>query len=1100
MKPTKLCAALALVIAPLSAQALEDRIIENASGRPVFIARFFEIGDGPFDNQGNTSYWSWQGHEAYKNEIVDGLGYWAEILQTQGNNPPTIVNIGTSNVSGNAYGGSPEANDGQSALTQMQQNIFGLTPAAGTLPLGGHGFFGLGTDDYATKPALTQTPQTGKDSVLLTAIHEVAHGLGILSSVENRGDDYDIRPYFTSQLSSWTQLLRDDNGNPAQAGQKVLCNGCNTSYDPDAFDLRQDKGFLVGANIEQVLAGGLQGVPVKILGENGDVDDNFMSHIELRNSVMSHQNFRNYSGFMEAELAVLQDLGYTIDRGNFFGRSIYGDGLELVNTQGFFARNAQGTHYLPGQYNQSTLGLGLHIYGSNNQVRQAADLLAAGSGGAGIRVDGENNTLVIDPGVRIYADGLNGRGIQFAYGRGHTLVHRGDIQATGPQGVGLRFDFGTNSLGNETERRGSYIRSSEGSNEALLPELNGPLVQQADISGRVAGQEAAILISDNAYVERINLMQGAQIEGDIVSHYAERDDNNKLRLTTLSFGQAADKMGRSIDQPDATFHLSYAGNITGKGNLALSFDGGTTQLNGTLQVHSATIKEAATLGGNASFDLASGNALINAGTLAPGNSIGRINVNGDFQQTATGRLLAEFDGKGGHDTLAVSGHADLAGTLQLTPAADWYQNAWSVDTGSFVEATSYSGSFGTTQIASVSPTLQFDAAPLGNERYRLSATRANNAYSQYGRDENQQEAGQALFKLAAAGPAATQGLFQALDFSATDGSQIPAALDQISPAGYSAAMAGSLMHERSIMQTARQGLSQSMLRPGTDWQGYALVFGASGDQNTRGSMLGYDANSYGLIVGAGRALESAPDFAVGAQLDISDLSVKPDAPYSGKSKATAFGLAAHLQYRPGAREGLFAFSGLRLGLEQADMRRQIAIGDYQATHSSDWTGRNLSIDAGTGYLWQLDPSFSVGPFASMNYALVSRPSVDESGNAATRLHLDSKRVDALRSSLGLTAEWKRALADGSNLAVNVDIGWNHEWLDRDLTQAARFAIASTDTTFNTRNSVLPRDTMSLRTGLTWQHSERLSIGTSISSQFGGGYSSLQGQMNLRWAF
>lgn len=1099
MKLTKLYAALALAIAPLSAQALEDRTIENSSGRPVFIARFFEIGDGVFDDS-ETSFWSWQGHEAYKNEIVEGLRYWAEILQPQGDNPATIVNIGTVDMPGNAYGGSLEANGGKSALTQMQQNILGLSPATGTLPLGGHGFFGLGQDDYALDPALTQTPLSGKDSVLLTAIHEIAHGLGISSSVENWGDDKDIRPYFKNQLNSWTQLLRDDNGNPARAGQSILCTGCNIPYDANAFDLRQDKGFLVGANIEQVLAGGLRGVPIKILGDGGSVDDDFMSHIELRNSVMSHQNYRNYSGFMEAELAVLQDLGYTIDRANFFGRSIYGDGLELVNTQGFFARNTEGTHYLPGQYNQSTLGLGLHIYGSNNQIRQAADLLAAGSGGAGIRVDGENNTLVIDPGVRIYADGLNGQGVQFAYGRGHTLVHRGDIQATGPQGVGLRFDFGTNSLSNEVERRGSYIRSINGTNEALLPELNGPLVEQADISGRVAGRQAAILISDNAYVERINLMQGAQIEGDIVSHYAERDDNNQLRLTTLSFGQAADNRGRSIDQPDATFHLSYAGNITGKNNLALSFDGSTTQLNGTLQVHNATIKEAATLGGNASFDLASGQTLINAGTLTPGNSVGRIKVNGDFQQTATGQLVAEFDGKGDHDALAINGNADLAGTLKLTPVADWYQNAWAVDTGSFVEAASYSGNFDATQITAVSPTLQFDAAPLGNERYRLSATRADNAYSQYGRNENQQEAGKALSKLAAAGTAPAQALFQTLDFSATDGSQIPAALDQISPAGYSAALAASLMHERSIMQTARQGLSQSMLRPGTDWQGYALVFGASGDQNTRGSMLGYDANSYGLIVGAGRALESAPDFAVGAQLDISDLSVKPDAPHSGKSKATAFGLAAHLQYRPGAREGLFAFSGLRLGLEQADMRRQIAIGDYQTTHSSDWTGRNLSIDAGTGYLWELNPSFSVGPFASMNYALVSRPSVDESGNAATRLHLDSKRVDALRSSLGLTAEWNRDMTDGSKLAVNVDVGWNHEWLDRDLTQAARFAIASTDTAFNTRNSVLPRDTMSLRAGLTWQRSERLSIGTGISSQFGGGYSSLQGQVNLRWAF
>ncbi|WP_394061479.1 autotransporter domain-containing protein [Alcaligenes sp. WGS1538] len=1099
MKLTKLCAALALVIAPLSTYALEDRFVENASGRSVFVARFFEVGDGSFDGD-KTSFWSWQGNQAYKDQVVDGLRYWAEILQPQGNNPATIVNIGTVNMPGNAYGGSPEANGGQSALTQMQQNIFGLSPSTGTLPLGGHGFFGLGQDDYALNPALTQTPLSGKDSVLLTTIHEIAHGLGISSSVEDRGGLNDTQPYFESQLNSWTQLLRDDNGNPARAGQKILCNGCATSYEPDAFDLRQDEGFLVGANIEQVLAGGLRGVPVKILGEEGDIDDNFMSHIELRNSVMSHQSYRNYSGFMEAELAVLQDMGYTIDRANFFGRSIYGGGLELVNTQGFFGRNAAGTQYLPGQYNQSTLGLGLHIYGSNNQIRQAADLLAAGSGGAGIRVDGENNTLVIDPGVKIYADGLNGQGIQFAYGRGHKLVHRGDIQATGPQGVGLRFDFGTNSLGNHTERRGSYIRSIDGVNQTLLPELNGPIVQQADISGRVAGREAAILISDNAYVGRINLMQGAQIEGDIISHYAQRDGNNQLRLTTLSFGQAADNMGRSVDQPDEAFHLSYAGNITGKDNLALSFDGGTTQLSGTLQVHSATIHEAATLGGNASFDLASGTALINAGTLAPGNSIGRISVNGDFQQTATGRLAAEFDGTGGHDVLAVSGTADLAGTLKLTPLADWYQNSWSVDTGSVVEAASYSGSFDAPQITSVSPTLQFDAAPLGNERYRLAASRADNAYSQYGRNANQREAGRALFNLASVGPAQAQALFRGLDFSAGDGSQIPDALTQVSPANYSAAMAASLMRERTVMQTARQGLGGSTQQPGTDWQGYALAFGSGADQDAGGSMVGYDANTYGLVIGTGRRLASAPDFAVGAHLDISDQSVRMDAPYPGKSKATAFGIGAHLQYRPGARHGFFASSGLRLGLEQADMRRQIAIGNYQATHSFDWTGHSVSIDAGTGYLWRLNSSFSAGPFASMNYALVSRPSIDESGNAATRLHLDSKRLDALRSSLGLAASWNRSLGDGSTLAMHSNISWNHEWLDRDLTQAARFAIAPTDTAFDTRNRVLPRDTMGLGAGLTWHRSEHLSIGADLSSQLGSGYSSLQGQVNLRWMF
>ena len=269
MKLTKMSAALALVITPLSAHALEDRAVENTSGRTVFIARFFDMNDGSFDND-ETSFWSWEGHQAYKEQLLDGMGYWAEVLQPQGNNPATIVNIGTINDPGNAYGGSDPANGGHSTLTQMQQNIFGLSPAAGTMPFGGHGFFGLGQDDYATDPAFTQTPLTGKDSVLLTAIHEIAHGLGIASSVEGRELVNGTQLYFDSHLNSWSQLLRDDNGNPARPDQQIVCDGCGNAYDPDSFDLRQDQGFLLGHNIEQVLAGGLRGVPVKMLDDDGD--------------------------------------------------------------------------------------------------------------------------------------------------------------------------------------------------------------------------------------------------------------------------------------------------------------------------------------------------------------------------------------------------------------------------------------------------------------------------------------------------------------------------------------------------------------------------------------------------------------------------------------------------------------------------------------------------------------------------------------------------------------------------------------------------------------------------------------------------------------
>ena len=544
MKKVALAAAIsmALGLSTLPAYAIESHLVYNAQGGAVFDARFFDVGDGPFmpadgdDAPPEESTWNINAQQ--KSKIVSALTYWANVLQPPAGQQPFIINVGTSDDEGNAFGGSQLVSSAPFSLTKLQAAFAGQNP--GELDFGSHAQFTMGLLDYDTiayQPS--QIPRPSTTDLASVALHELAHGLGIMNMTveEGTGDPDDdappdfvatYMPYYAETFGTWTEHLRDDNGNPAQRGQAILCTGCDNEYGPNAFDVRLDRGYFTGDHVNEVLAGAMRGLPVKILGVDGSVDTDYMSHSELTNSLMSHQNYRNYTTFMEAELAMLQDMGYQIDRRNFFGFSVYGDGQTLVNQNGYSLRNAEGTGYIAGAYNTALLGLGLHIYGSNNQISQAADLLTAGAGGAGVRVDGEGNTLTVLPGTRIYADGLNGQGVMFTYGKDHNFIQRGDIQALGENGVAARFDFGHNLLGDATEYRGSYIRTYQIYDEdedttyivdEPLPELEGALVDNVDITGRIAGNLAAIYISSNALVNNINVMSGAQLQGDILSEY-----------------------------------------------------------------------------------------------------------------------------------------------------------------------------------------------------------------------------------------------------------------------------------------------------------------------------------------------------------------------------------------------------------------------------------------------------------------------------------------------------------------------------------------------------------------------------------------------------
>ena len=566
--------------------------------------------------------------------------------------------------------------------------------------------------------------------------HELGHALGIskrLDDVNKPGTKGETSICFSAEVTdpdSWNLHLADQNLNPAKPGMEILSaadfakkkkadpgvkesdffivNNQNKGEDASG---KNGKAYFVGPHVTDALAGatffGVDGIPV-----NGWESRGFDgSHLQTA-GMMSHREYSNYTSFMEAELAVMQDLGYDIDREAYFGHSVYGNGTTFTNTQGYFARNEEGTAYVEGTPSTVPLGIGLHIYGSRNTVTQAADILTNGTGATGIRVDGMQNTVVIPEATNIHADGLRGNGILIAYGRDQVVNQAGTVTANGQGGTGICFDFGSSSNGADDEYRGSYIRYKRSVNEktgeikdpenwnltgmneneynAGADELNGPQVREYNLTGSLSGGENASYIGKNAFVQNINIKEGASIRGNITSDWkyfntdgsydgVEEEDSTWKGPLRIQYNGKTEEDGYAYDDyiPDLVTNLNFAatmeydGNITGPDNMKLNVDSGVLTYGGKADVVGVYVEDGASLLGGSytvhdmsrlvAADFASKlddtdkGYFINRGTIGAVDSESSMTIDGDL--LSDGTLQGVAGGSAG--TIEVTGSANI---------------------------------------------------------------------------------------------------------------------------------------------------------------------------------------------------------------------------------------------------------------------------------------------------------------------------------------------------------------------------------------------------------------------------------------------------------
>lgn len=1086
--------------------AVDSQIVTGKNGKDLFNFKFFDKGEEAEDFNGSKiSTYTLNSEE--KKAVLDAGKYWSEILNTD-NALLSTINVYTLNDA-NAYATSTIVKEGDAkGMMELQAKILGksfnpyLGEAVATIGIGIMGFK-TGTP--------SNLPNTEGVNLYGTIVHEIAHTLGIMSTA-NFYEDEKFR--FGDVLSNFDKGLIDNNDRKISdtTGISYIDNNGNLIGNPETdFDASANVYF-VGENVAEVLKGSLlKGVSVNI-GLEGYYDGlpiaPELSHLEMDRGLMSHQQYRSYTTFMEAELAVLQDIGYSIDRRNFFGYSVYRNDLTIDNYNGYFLRDEKGEKYITGKYNTASYGVGLHVYGSRNNIFQKADLLTSGVAGIGIRIDGVGNKITVDKGIKVNADGDYGTGILVAYGKEHNITNNGEIKARGNQGIGVRFDFGSNTLGKDWGYMGSYILflSKEDCskpenleyaeiNGLKLGEINGALVENFNTSGYIEGKYASLYMSENAYVKNINVFDGAVLKGNIISMYKPKMEFGNNTITTeTNLNLGLDKNDTS--KGDSNFSFKFDDNIIGK-NIVLNIAGGTSSLNGQNEILRAVVKDGAVLKGNAKYILGENESFVNKGTVSPGNSIGKMIIEGNYSQKDNGKLNIEFDGNGNHDVLEIVGNASFSSgsSMTMTPLKSYYSESMKIDKDQFLIVTGTQNgnidnlTFDDKIFASSSTIKKVDFDFLTS---KMTVLREENPYSRFSENRNAENFAKAIDRISNQASGSIKDFIGALDFASP--SVVSSALSQAAPNIYGNNIIATFESEKEHSDYIRNHLLAEKNYEKNKSYAFGKLFYRENWQKGTGYLMGYDYRDQGVITGIEK--EYNEGLILGTHLLYSQSVLKGHAVNTPKIKSKNILLGVHGKYYLNYANTSYLYGMIRGGVQDNKLTNNIEFNEYRNNTNSHWKALTASSVLGIGKDIEYK-NFTVTPLIELGYSIL-KPEKAKEDNLG--INIDSKIYHSVYSKVGGKLSSNKILI-GENTKVNGNIlmAYNHDYInsyhiDGDIAQ-------NRNSNFRIKSKRPDKDYVTIQGGTTFTVRDNLDVTLEVGTDlFRQKSSSVNTSLTFEWKF
>jgi len=568
-----------------------------------------------------------------------------------------------------------------------------------------------------------------------------------------------------------------------------------------------------------------------------------------------------------------------------------------------------------------------------------------------------------------------------------------------------------------------------------------------------------------------------------------------LNAASVQFGQGAGTINFNHIDTNYIFASAMSGagtinQIGGNTNLtadssgftgATNVSGGRLAVNGSLANSLVTIL-GGTLGGNGPVG---GIVAESGGIIAPGNSIGTLNVAGDIDQAAGSIYQVELTTAGQADLIQATGTATIAAGAVL--------DVMKTDATPYVLGTHYTvlqadtGVTGTYTLNGAGPFIGLVANYDATHVY-LDVVQAK-SFAEVGLTPNQIATGGAAESLGAGNP-----LFDAImGLPSEAAAQI--AFDQLSGEIHASAK-GMLLDDSSFVRDAASNRIASafgdsstaalpvmaygeggpeMVAADTDrFAVWGQAFGSWGNTDSDGNAAAFDRSTGGLLAGADTLVGG---WRVGLIGGYSHSSFNADdRNSSGKSDNYHLGLYG------GTNWGAIAFrTGAAYSWSSLSTKRSVAFNGFTDALSADYDAGAAQLFGELAYKAETGGGFKFEPFANLAYVSLHTDGFSETGGAAA-LTSTGTTTNATFTNLGLRGSTDFALG-GVNATARGMLGWRHAF--GEVTPTSSLAFAGGDA-FTIAGVPIARDAAVIEAGIDMKMSPNATLGLSYSGQFGGG--------------